>query len=56
MELFVIITNQKRSIKMKIDTQEIINFIFYLEDKVDSVYSKEVRRNVNNFVTKLKSI
>ena len=41
---------------MKINTEEISNFIFYLEDKVDPVYSKEVRRNVNNFVTKLKSI
>lgn len=41
---------------MKINIEEIINFIFYLEDKVDPVYSKEVRRSINNFVTKLKSI
>lgn len=41
---------------MKINTDEIINFIFYLEDKVNPVYSKEVRKSVNNFITKLKSI
>lgn len=39
---------------LKLNTEEIINFIFYLEDKVDPVYSKEVSKSVNNFITKLK--
>lgn len=41
---------------MIVNKEEIINFIFYLEDKVDPIYSKEVRKSVSNFVTKLRAI
>lgn len=30
--------------------EEIINFIYYLEDKVDEVYIKEVKKSVINFI------
>lgn len=33
--------------------QEIINFIYYLLDKIDPVYLKEVEKSVNNFINKI---
>lgn len=35
--------------------EQIINFIYYLEDKDDPVYAKEIRRSVKNFIDKFKS-
>ncbi len=33
--------------------EEIINFIYYLEDKVDDVYKTEVQKSISRFVKKL---
>ncbi len=35
---------------------EIINFIYYLADKVDDVYIKEVKKSVVNFVNRLNDV
>lgn len=33
---------------------EIINFLYYLEDKVDPVFAKEVRRSIERFLERWK--
>lgn len=35
---------------------EIINFLYFLEDKIDEVYIKEVRKSINNFINRLNGI
>lgn len=35
--------------------ERIIGFIYYLEDKIDPVYEKEVRRSIENFIEELES-
>ncbi len=35
---------------------DIINFIYYLEDKVDPVYCAEIRPKVSRFVQKLEKL
>ncbi len=37
---------------MTIDRIE--KFIYYLEDKIDKVYEKEVRRSIERFIEELK--
>lgn len=38
------------------EKNEIINFIYYLADKVDEVYRKEVKKSVINFINRLNNI
>ncbi len=33
--------------------EDIINFIYYLEDKVDDVYKAEVQKSISQFIKKL---
>lgn len=33
--------------------EEIINFIYYLEDKVDDVYKAEVQKSIQHFIKRL---
>ncbi len=33
--------------------EEIINFIYYLEDKVDDVYRAEVQKSIRHFIERL---
>lgn len=33
--------------------EEIINFLYYLLDKVDFVYYKKTKRSIENFIKKL---
>ena len=33
--------------------KEIINFLYYLLDKIDVVYLKEVEKSINRFITDL---
>lgn len=34
--------------------EEIINFIYYLQDKIDPVFKKEVDKSIQNVIEKLK--
>lgn len=34
--------------------EEIINYIYFLEDKVDIVYEKEIKKSVINFIDSLR--
>lgn len=34
--------------------QDIINFLYYLLDKIDIVYLKEVERSIQNFINDLE--
>ncbi len=36
--------------------EDIINFIYYLEDKVDPVFAAEVRPRVSRMVSKLEKL
>lgn len=36
------------------DKQEIINFLYYLLDKIDDVYLSEVNRSIKRFINRLE--
>ncbi len=38
-----------------IEKQELINYLYYLEDKTDPVFQKEVRNSISKFVQYIKS-
>ncbi len=38
-----------------IDKDELINYLYYLEDKIDYVYFKEVNHSINKFVETIQN-
>lgn len=42
--------------KLFIDKDELINYLYYLEDKVDKVYKIEVTKSINRYINKIMEV
>ena len=41
---------------VKIDKEELVKFLDYLEDKVEECYKKEVKQSIERFLKKIEDI